>query len=202
MKINEIFYSIQGEGKYMGTPVIFLRTQGCSLHCPWCDSASTWKPGTADYDIKKLLPDLQRASHGKANTIVITGGEPTEQEDLYVIARQLRLEGFQLHLETNGTHYISAGYFNHVVCSPKPGNQYRVPGGQIDELKFVIGKDDDVNKMINGAVRDKWAGRIWLQPKADGSDIPPESVQACLKAAMQDPRLRVGVQLHKIIGVQ
>lgn len=202
MFINEIFYSIQGEGRYMGTPVIFLRTQGCSLHCPWCDSANTWITGTNEYDIKKLLPDLQRAAHGKTNRIVITGGEPTEQKDLYVIARELKMEGYSLHLETNGTNYVSPGYFDHVVCSPKPGNDYKIPGGQIDELKFVIGADDDVNKIINGAVRDKWAGRIWLQPKANGQEILSTSVKACVQAAMLDPRLRVGVQLHKIIGVQ
>lgn len=206
MTINECFSSIQGEGKYMGTPVIFLRTQGCPVKCSFCDSASTWKEEDDEKDIKYILNDIQRASRGgKIKTVVITGGEPTYQNDLYVIAQQLRFEGYRLHLETSGwAPEISSGYFDHVVCSPKPALDYRIPQGQVDELKYVIGADnvDDLHHIIPGWVREKFAGRIWLQPKANGLEVPRSSIEACFNAVIRDPRLKAGIQLHKYYCVQ
>lgn len=200
MVINEIFRSIQGEGRHMGRPALFIRTQGCSLHCPWCDSARTWgyegKEMSVDYILK-----LVQSSIKPGDIVVITGGEPTEQHDLYELASELKYLGISVHLETNGTEDIDRGYFEWVVCSPKPGNNYEVPSG-VDELKYVVGADDDVYKMISAGILHKFAGRIWLQPKADGDTVPRSSIDACINAALKDPRLRVGVQLHKVLGVR
>lgn len=206
MTINECFASIQGEGKYMGVPVIFLRTQGCPVKCSFCDSSTTWKDSEEDRDFKYILNDVQRASMGgKITTVVITGGEPTAQPDIYNVVKQLRFEGFRCHLETSGwADEISRGYFDHVVCSPKPNLNYRVSSGQVDELKYVIGEEDikNINTIIPGHVREQFAGRIWLQPKANGFNVPESALRACHKLAMTDPRLRAGIQLHKYYNVQ
>ena len=201
MKVNEIFYSIQGEGRYLGVPAVFVRTQGCSAHCPFCDSASTWSESTVDMSIKDILLDVNRARRGDCSLIVVTGGEPTEQEDLYRFAEEALYNGYRCHLETNGSDDIIRGYFDWVVCSPKEAYKFNVPQG-IDELKYVIGAGDDINKIIPAGIRDKFRGRIWLQPKANGNNIVQENVQYCLEQVMRDPRLRLGLQYHKMIGVR
>lgn len=201
MRVMEIFYSIQGEGKYLGVPVVFIRTSGCSLKCPFCDTKASWEEKGQDVDADYILRDIMRANQGRTSTIVITGGEPTEQPDLYTIVERLKYEQFNVHLETNGTNDIMRGYFTHVACSPKPGTGFQVPKG-VDELKYVVGVDDDLNKMIPGPVRTQFAGRIWLQPRANNEAVPSANVQYCIKQALLDPRLRVGIQYHKYIGVQ
>lgn len=203
MLINEIFYSIQGEGRYMGVPVVFVRVQGCSLHCPWCDSNNTWQEDESrDMEIKQILNDVNRCAPLGCKTIVVTGGEPTEQEDLYQFAQEAIYAGYRCHLETNGTDdEIIRGYFDWIVCSPKPGANYHISKG-VDELKYVIGVGDDINKIIPPAVRDQFKGRIWLQPKADGNKVVSENVQYCLQQVLKDPRLRMGYQFHKLVGVR
>lgn len=203
MKLYEIFYSIQGEGKYIGMPAVFVRTQGCSLQCPFCDSAGTWPDGRKDMDYNGpgILKDIVRLAKNKRPIVVITGGEPTEQLDLYTVAEEIKFAGYAVHLETNGSKDIVRGYFNHVVCSPKPGANYRVAKG-CDELKYVVGKGDDLLEMIPAPVREQYAGRIWLQPKAEGNRLIPANAKYCMEQALIDPRLRVGLQLHKIMEVR
>lgn len=203
MVINDIFYSIQGEGRYAGIPAIFVRVQGCSLHCPWCDSAGTWAKAGDEKDLspRQLVARLQNSMHANCKTVIITGGEPTEQKDLYAATEELKCEGYKVHLETNGSSDIVAGYFNWVVCSPKPGLNYAIPKG-VDELKFVIEAGDDLRRIVEPAIRSKFEGRIWLQPKADGDRIIKANVDYCIAQVLRDPRLRLGFQLHKLVGVK
>ena len=79
LPIHEQFYSFQGEGVHQGRAAYFIRTYGCPIHCPWCDSAGTWHP---DYKAKKRqripIDQLVRnAQKTAAEFVVITGGEPT-----------------------------------------------------------------------------------------------------------------------------
>jgi organic radical activating enzyme len=89
ISVSETFYSIQGEGRYIGTPAVFLRTQGCLLNCVWCDTYQVWKSGK-EYSFKELLDlwkyrgyirALNRGAH-----IILTGGEP--------LARYREIAGF------------------------------------------------------------------------------------------------------------
>lgn len=202
MLINEIFYSVQGEGAWLGRPAFFVRTQGCSLQCPWCDSAGTWDDEVANYNLtgEQLVKQLKMMNIN-CSTVIITGGEPTEQEDLYAVVQELKYAGYTVMLETNGTSDVLRGYFSWVVCSPKPGMAYRVANGA-DELKYVIGKGDDLSRIIPAHVRDVFKHRIWLQPKAQGNEIVPENVKYCLEQALKDPRLRIGLQYHKLLEVR
>ena len=115
MKINEIFYSIQGEGPQVGMPAWFIRTAECNLACEYCDSKYAWKDGKEMHinDIKKEV-----CNNGCKN-VIITGGEPLLQEDLIALIRALgdRI----IYIETNGTIYKSnlIGRAKFIV-SPKP----------------------------------------------------------------------------------
>jgi organic radical activating enzyme len=202
MKVLEVFYSIQGEGRYMGVPVVFVRTSGCPIQCDFCDTKDSWD-GSKGYetDAKHLIQDIMRASP-RCKTVVITGGEPTIQSDLYNIAESLKYEGFDVHLETSGWRDISRGYFSWVVCSPKEKNNFRIAKG-CDELKYVVNTKSDLSKMIPAYVREQFAGRIWLQPMDEcNPDVNLQNAKHCTEEALRDPRLRVGIQLHKIYGVQ
>jgi len=99
IKINEIFYSIQGEGIQMGIPTVFVRTQGCNLDCSWCDTiyAMDFKNGK-DMKISEIVKKVKRYS---TKYVCVTGGEPLLQENVkFLISRLLKI-GYNVSLETN-----------------------------------------------------------------------------------------------------
>lgn len=202
INICEIFASIQGEGRYMGCPVVFVRTSGCPVQCDFCDSKDSWH-NSKTKTINEVWQEVWRCSRqGKIRTVVITGGEPLIQHNLGVLCDQLHFEGFQVHLETSGYTDIPRQYFDWVVCSPKPNLQYAIPANA-DEIKLVIGTHvDDIYKLVHASWLDKFAGRIWLQPCDEPDAAISDNMKRCYDMAMKDPRFRVGIQLHKLLRVQ
>lgn len=129
MKINNIFYSLQGEGRYAGYPAIFIRTSGCNLNCEYCD---TNYEGYVEINPMEMTKKIQK--HLKKNPaaiIVFTGGEPTLQLDEIIEIMNIWLDmtkndiDFEYpccHIETNGTlNEINMLFtlFEYVVFSPK-----------------------------------------------------------------------------------
>jgi organic radical activating enzyme len=117
MKINEVFESIQGEGRYAGYPVIFVRLSGCNLKCDWCDTK---------YHIEgeQITPEalVEKIKTFKPSAIVWTGGEPLLQmKEIIKVMLLIEYDGYQHHLETNGELLNTkiAGYFDYVAVSPK-----------------------------------------------------------------------------------
>lgn len=101
MNIAEIFHSIQGEGKLVGVPSVFIRTSGCNLRCVWCDSPYTsWKPEGEDISIDEIL--RQTASYN-CRHVVLTGGEPLIAPGVEELTRCLREAGHHLTIETAAT---------------------------------------------------------------------------------------------------
>jgi 7-carboxy-7-deazaguanine synthase len=101
VKINEIFYSIQGEGKLAGVPSIFIRTSGCNLRCTWCDSPSTsWEPVGHSMDIDQVL---DRVSDFASTYVVLTGGEPMIAQGIEELTHRLKEGGYHLTIETAAT---------------------------------------------------------------------------------------------------
>jgi organic radical activating enzyme len=114
--VNEIFYSLQGEGFNTGRPVVFVRFAGCNLGCVWCDT--DFKSGE-EMDGQTVL-SIVRAFDVK--NVIITGGEPTEQANMVALARLLKNEGYWIGLETNGVNGLSEEaelLFNYIAVSPK-----------------------------------------------------------------------------------
>lgn len=114
--VNEIFYSLQGEGYYTGTPAVFLRLSGCNLRCPFCDTDhSASEPMEIDTLVDRLLGYPSRH-------LVITGGEPSLQVDRLLI-EVLHDAGFYVQIETNGTNRLPDN-IDWVTCSPKEGARW------------------------------------------------------------------------------
>src|SRR5438445_3592434 len=101
MKLSELFFSLQGEGKLLGVPSVFVRTSGCNLRCIWCDTPYTsWAPEGRDLCVEQILAEVQ--SYG-AGHVVVTGGEPMIAPEIVPFTRQLKEQGLHITIETAGT---------------------------------------------------------------------------------------------------
>jgi len=101
MRINEIFHSIQGEGKLAGVPSVFIRTTGCNLRCTWCDSpATSWEPVGEDMPIDGIL---DRLANFACTHVVLTGGEPLLADGVEELTRRIKDGGYHLTIETAAT---------------------------------------------------------------------------------------------------
>ncbi|MBI4589178.1 MAG: 7-carboxy-7-deazaguanine synthase QueE [Candidatus Rokubacteria bacterium] len=99
-RIAEVFFSIQGEGATAGTPAVFVRLQGCSVGCVWCDTKYSWDPRAGR---EVALDDLvEEASAFPCRRCVVTGGEPLESPLFSPLVQALKARGFTLEVETSG----------------------------------------------------------------------------------------------------
>ncbi|WP_226481579.1 7-carboxy-7-deazaguanine synthase QueE [Natrinema amylolyticum] len=106
LPINELFYSLQGEGTLAGVPSVFVRTSGCNLRCWFCDSYHTsWEPTHAQMHLDEILGEIE--SHD-ADHVVLTGGEPLLHEESTALLEALDERGYHTTVETNGTIYRDA----------------------------------------------------------------------------------------------
>ncbi|RRJ30070.1 7-carboxy-7-deazaguanine synthase QueE [Halocatena pleomorpha] len=106
LPINELFYSLQGEGQLAGTPSVFVRTSGCNLRCWFCDSYHTsWEPVHAQWSLETIVSEIQ--SH-PADHVVLTGGEPLIHTETVPLMERLTELGYHITVETNGTIYQEA----------------------------------------------------------------------------------------------
>src|SRR5258708_1168974 len=104
-KILEIFRSIQGEGKYVGAPQVFVRLFECNMHCVWCDTPASIGDGKRDYKELSLKEAGTQVNdlYGNGDFVSITGGEPLLQKDfLKGFCHAMRQEGKKIYLDTNG----------------------------------------------------------------------------------------------------
>lgn len=194
MRINEIFYSIQGEGHWSGTPSVFIRFSGCNLKCPFCD---TDHEASQEYDIETLMDEI--AAFSPCRHLVITGGEPSLQLSQELVDR-LSAAGYYISVETNGTRALPDG-IHWVTCSPK--FQYvtnaRIALSHIDELKVVYsGKDQDMTPYES--IPAKFYS---IQPCDTGDeDTNRKNLADALAFIMANPRWRLSLQMHKMLGVR
>lgn len=197
MLVSEIFSSIQGEGNFLGVPATFIRFVGCNLRCSFCDTKKTWegKPESTDLSINEILTQALAMDN---TLVVITGGEPCLQPQLQDLIDTLRVHGMTVAIETNGT--LETPIADWITCSPKADANYVINSlCRPNELKYVVTPDFDETVAIPETIRELYAGKIWLQP--EGSQMK-KMWQQCYAMALDDNRLRVGVQLHKLMEVE
>ncbi len=103
MRIAEVFYSIQGEGKLTGVPSAFVRASGCNLRCTWCDTPYTsWEPEGDEMSVTSIIEQVKTFP---ARYAVVTGGEPMIQPEIAELTQGLVQEGFHVTIETAATVY-------------------------------------------------------------------------------------------------
>lgn len=192
-KVNEIFYSLQGEGRWMGRPAVFVRMSGCNLKCPFCDTDFRgYSEMSADDILSRCLEE-----GGECRFIVLTGGEPSLQLDEQLIAT-LHQAGYYLSMETNGTHAIPEG-IDWVTCSPKvdftEGGEPIVK--QVDELKLIF---DGEHQISDHGIACTFR---YLQPCDVGNDSRNYLIlNECIKYIKAHPEWQLSVQMHKIVGIR
>ena len=185
MKVNEIFYSLQGEGKYTGTAAVFVRLSGCNRRCWFCDTKHEDGTEMTEEDIVKAVKKYP------ARHIVITGGEPTMQLTAR-LTEMLHREGFFIQIETNGSIALPDGAeVDWITCSPK-GNEIKIQ--RSDELKLLflpeyLEKYDGVE-----------AKEYRLQGVDNGNVNP--NLNHLVSYIKENPKWRLSLQTHKLIGVQ
>jgi 7-carboxy-7-deazaguanine synthase len=204
LRINEIFYSIQGEGSRSGEPCVFIRLTGCGLRCTYCDTEYAFYEGK-DRTIEDVLHEVR--SFG-CNLIELTGGEPLEQSAVYPLMNRLCDEGYQVMIETGG--HIDIGKVDPRVKrivdlkTPSSGMEKRNYYQNVhhlkrsDEVKFVIGSREDYlwskDKIELFGLSEK-VETILLSPVTDV--LSPETLAGWI---LEDKLpVRFQVQLHKII---
>jgi 7-carboxy-7-deazaguanine synthase len=101
MRLSELFYSIQGEGKLVGVPSVFVRASGCNLRCTWCDTPyASWEPEGDDVPVGEIV---QKIAASSARHVVLTGGEPMIMPDVLELCTALKAAGHHLTIETAAT---------------------------------------------------------------------------------------------------
>ena len=119
MRIAEIFYSVQGEGRLVGMPSVFVRASGCNLRCVWCDTPYTsWRPQGEEWKVEQILREIGKYS---SRHVVVTGGEPLLAPDLEELTTELKHSGRHITVETAATIYRPIAC-NLLSMSPKLAN--------------------------------------------------------------------------------
>lgn len=178
-KINEIFYSLQGEGFHTGTPALFIRFSGCNLKCSFCDTKHEEGEWMSDEDI------VAKAKECPAKMVVLTGGEPSLWID-EAFVEKLHQAGKYVCIETNGTHPIPDS-LDWITCSPKGAP---VVLTRIDEVKVVYTGDEDVEPYLSLP-----AQVHFLQP------CSCKNTQEVVAYIQEHPQWRLSLQTHKWIGI-
>lgn len=179
-KVNEIFYSLQGEGYYTGTAAVFIRFSGCNLKCDFCDTLFEEGVLMSDEEI------LQEVDRYPASHVILTGGEPSLSITPAFIG-MLKAHGKYIQIETNGTRVLPAG-INWVTCSPKPDS--RVVITKPDELKIVYLQQDMVQY-------DHFeAKEYYLQP------CSCRNTEAVIEYIKVHPKWKLSLQTHKMLDIR
>ena len=141
MRINEIFYSLQGEGFLAGVPSVFIRLAGCPLRCRWCDTKYAWDQEAGfHYSTDKIIQAVQQQARSKF--VIITGGEPMINPDLPQLVQKLKAAEKHITIETAGIAFIPDLACNLMSISPKLNNS--TPTAEIESLAPtpVVGAPD------------------------------------------------------------
>jgi len=191
LKIVDIFYSIQGEGKFSGYPCIFIRLHGCNLDCHFCDEDLH----KGDYESSTCKEILEKIKEYPSKQVVITGGEPS-LNDINEFIDALHVEGYTVAVESNGYKFEHIKNADWITYSPKDWDALHVEG--FSEYKFVVSSESDVKKLLHV----KGYKPIYIQPQNNKDSIDKKNTEFCIELVKKYPQFRLSVQLHKYLGVE
>jgi 7-carboxy-7-deazaguanine synthase len=217
LKLAELFYSIQGEGKLAGVPSVFVRASGCNLRCVWCDTPyASWKPEGADHAIDDIMARVRLCAPAKH--VVVTGGEPLIMPDIEELCARLSAEKFHVTIETAATVFKPLK-LDLASLSPKLSNstpvgtdfaesheKRRINIGAIQQfidtapdfqLKFVVSRQEDLAEIDDILAKLKgWSpADVLLMP--EGTNVESLSRRGAVVAELcKDRGFRYCPRLH------
>lgn len=203
MYVNEIFYSIQGESRWMGFPCAFVRLAGCNLRCTWCDTEYAFGEGSA-MSIEEIVAELSRY---RCSLVEVTGGEPLLQPACIDLLKTLLERGYRVLLETSGALPIrdvppSVVKVLDVKC-PGSGESERNLFENFryvqaaDDIKFVVKDRADFEFALDVIRSHALDGRCGLIFSPVWGSLPLKQLAGwMLESGIQG---RMQVQLHKLI---
>jgi 7-carboxy-7-deazaguanine synthase len=205
VEVNEVFYSVQGEGLHVGQASAFVRFSGCNLNCEFCDTNHAAYTEMTEEQIVEVV----RKVGGRCRWVVLTGGEPFIQPVGRLIGI-LRGVGYRVQVETNGTVPLpgmdetgpqglptgaEAAWPDHLTLSPKEVPPQPGLVALATEIKVVIRDEKDIQRVLDR----NWPHvPTFLQPVNND----PKVTRLCVKTILEHPRLQLSVQVHKLIGLR
>ncbi len=203
LRINEIFFSIQGESTRVGLPTVFVRLTGCPLRCRWCDTEYAFHEG-ATRSLDDILAEVRRHP---ARHVCVTGGEPLAQPAVHGLMAALADTGLEVSLETSGA--LDTGVVDprvRVVMDlkcPDSGEVERNRWANLghlkphDEVKFVIASRTDYEWMRDVLQREGLARRCTVLASPVWGEVDPAALAGWVLDDGLDVRLQV--QMHKVL---
>ncbi|UXP32698.1 7-carboxy-7-deazaguanine synthase QueE [Reichenbachiella agarivorans] len=191
----EIFYSIQGEGYYAGTPAIFIRLGGCDVGCVWCDVKESWNE--ADHPFFTVDEIIDQIKEYPCRMIVITGGEPL-MYDMKELTTVLKGHNYQLNIETSGAYPVT-GVWDWVCFSPK---KFKTPDTSIyahaSELKAIVFNQSDFEFAEQHRSLVPKQCKLYLQPEwSKAEKMTPQIIDY----AKAHPEWNISLQTHKYLNI-
>ena len=207
--VNDIFYSIQGESSFAGYPCKFVRLAGCNLKCSYCDTEEALTTeNSRKLAVSEIVNDLSKIG-GKIRLVEITGGEPLIQEAVYGLFDELIKLNYTVLLETNGSIDLKSvpGHVIKIVDIKCPSSGFSHKNNYknldyitaTDELKFVIGTEDDY-----AFAKDFLKNNLIKTSKIifSAAFAAMSSKDLALKILKDELNVRLGVQLHKVLQLK
>lgn len=203
LKLNEIFYSIQGESSLAGLPCVFIRLTYCNLRCSYCDTEYAFYEGQ-DYTLQEIQSEIKKYD---CNLVEITGGEPLMQSEVHSLMTKLCDAGYQVMLETGGSLSIKD-----VDKQVKIIMDLKCPSSRmshknlyeninflkpIDEVKFVIGNLEDYEWSKNTITRYSLTEKCVVLFSPVFSELEP--IQLAEWILKDNLKVRFQMQIHKYI---
>ncbi len=193
--VNEIFYSLQGEGVRAGTPNFFLRLSRCNLTCKvethGFDCDTEFESGRR-LTIPEILTEFRQLSE-RCDWVILTGGEPALQIDDELIDA-LHAAGYKLAIETNGSIELPPG-LDWITVSPKVA-EHAIRQRTAHEVKYVRGHGQAIPKTVVEAEH------YVISPAFDGAEVDPRTLDWCIRLCKENPPWRLSVQQHKLWKVR
>ncbi len=194
--VMETFYSVQGEGFWSGTPAFFIRLAGCTVQCVWCDVKESWKQGNfPEISVEELLTRVKKTP---TRHIIITGGEPAEQ-NLAPLIEVLQKNNYKVHLETSGAFPIQ-GKPDWITLSPK---KFKLPAEEnypiANELKIIVYTRHDLlwAKELSRKISPECL--LYLQPEWSKREKAEKWILDFIK---ENPQWKISLQIHKYLGIE
>ncbi|MDR3339829.1 MAG: 7-carboxy-7-deazaguanine synthase QueE [Candidatus Symbiothrix sp.] len=191
LKVNEIFYSLQGEGGRQGEASIFIRLVGCNLQCDFCDT--DFSEGN-NMTIHVILSHIRQYP---CQWIVWTGGEPTLQLTDEILSF-FKEKGYRQAIESNG-HKALSPLLDYTVISPKGDMDYaRRINPKVNEIRLPV----RMNGFIPAITFLPEADYYFLSPIfTDEASATQTNIDYCVDQVKAQPQWRLSLQIHKLIGI-